>query len=675
MTRNKKHWTGIMLSALPLLTYSNQCMAQNPYLPLWEHVPDGEPRVFEDPDNPGKYRTYIIGSHDTSFNKYCGSDIRMWSAPIDDLTNWRDEGAIFSYDVNNQWDIMFAPDLVEVKQKDGSKVYYLYPHSRGHNRVRMVCKGTRPDGPFTPINLNETGTEVLPGSILDFDPSVYIENINDPKDPDYAIGFRAYGYWGFQHSSAAQLDPKTMYSLRPGTELIKYSLPACDAQGNVRDPKGTTYPICEEQKLTDFGFFEASSIRKVGNKYVMIYSGYSGKEYGLSNTNSTLRYAYGDTPLGPWRNGGVLVDSRGVVPNEDGSKLVTTNAAHNTHGSLQEINGQWYVFYHRPPRGFGFARQSMVAPVTIQYDSKSVDDGGKVVIRAYDPYNKKGIWTAKANNKMEYTGAEVTSEGFQIYGLNPYQYYSAGIACYMSNNQAMQDAWDVWNNHMPVNMNRGDIVGFKYFGFGGLSKALKGLQPFEGTKKGNGTQLNVFVKPSTNKGFKLKVMMDGPWSNKTWNGQILGTIEIPAGSANEIKKLKLDVSSMVDGIGKKHAIYLIAEGEEKELCELEGIGFTKRGENMECPVSPSISIKLNGRELKVPTLPTRMTNENGILSYNDYDVIASLQNGDRKAPVITASSNNKDVQIEILQPKTMQDKAFVKCTYQGISKNYTIHIK
>lgn len=24
----------------------------NPYLPLWEHLPDGEPRVFEDPDNP-----------------------------------------------------------------------------------------------------------------------------------------------------------------------------------------------------------------------------------------------------------------------------------------------------------------------------------------------------------------------------------------------------------------------------------------------------------------------------------------------------------------------------------------------------------------------------------------------------------------------------------------------
>ena len=38
--------------------------AQNPYLPLWEHVPDGEPRVFEDPDNPGKLRAYITEKPD-----------------------------------------------------------------------------------------------------------------------------------------------------------------------------------------------------------------------------------------------------------------------------------------------------------------------------------------------------------------------------------------------------------------------------------------------------------------------------------------------------------------------------------------------------------------------------------------------------------------------------------
>ena len=186
--------------------------AGNPYLPLWEHLPDGEPRVFEDPDNPGKYRAYIIGSHDLRMNSYCGPDIRMWSAPVEDLSSWRDEGPIFTYPIEGQWDVMYAPDLVEVRRRDGKKEYYLYPHSRGRNREAMVTKSDRPDGPFKPINLNADGTKTLPGSILGFDPSIYVEQITDPKDPDYEIGFRAYGYWGFQRSSAAQLDPNTMYS-------------------------------------------------------------------------------------------------------------------------------------------------------------------------------------------------------------------------------------------------------------------------------------------------------------------------------------------------------------------------------------------------------------------------------------------------------------------------------
>jgi hypothetical protein len=76
--------------------------AGNPYLPLWEHLPDGEPRVFEDPDKPGKYRIYIIGSHDVRFKSYCGPDIRAWSAPVEDLSNWRDEGPIFTYPIGGQ---------------------------------------------------------------------------------------------------------------------------------------------------------------------------------------------------------------------------------------------------------------------------------------------------------------------------------------------------------------------------------------------------------------------------------------------------------------------------------------------------------------------------------------------------------------------------------------------
>ena len=111
-----------------------------------------------------------------------------------------------------------------------------------------------------------------------------------------------------------------MYSVRPGTELIPYFMPAGTPQGGIRDPEGTEYPcLFEGQDPKAFNFFEASSIRKVGNKYVTIYSGYSGPDYGLGNSNSTLRYAYGDTPLGPWKSGGVLVDSRAPVLNQDGS--------------------------------------------------------------------------------------------------------------------------------------------------------------------------------------------------------------------------------------------------------------------------------------------------------------------------------------------------------------------
>ena len=99
--------------------------AGNPYLPLWEHLPDGEPRVFEDPDNPGKFRAYIIGSHDLRFTSYCGPDIRVWSAPVEDLSQWRDEGPVFTYEIEGKWDVMYAPDLsVEAfgSQKDENGV-------------------------------------------------------------------------------------------------------------------------------------------------------------------------------------------------------------------------------------------------------------------------------------------------------------------------------------------------------------------------------------------------------------------------------------------------------------------------------------------------------------------------------------------------------------------------
>ena len=50
----------------------------NPYMPLWEHIPDGEPYVFEDPDQPGKPRVYVYGSHDDLIDAYCGREQVVW---------------------------------------------------------------------------------------------------------------------------------------------------------------------------------------------------------------------------------------------------------------------------------------------------------------------------------------------------------------------------------------------------------------------------------------------------------------------------------------------------------------------------------------------------------------------------------------------------------------------
>lgn len=665
--------------------------AQNPYLPLWEHLPDGEPRVFEDPDQPGKYRAYIIGSHDVTYTAYCGPDIRMWSAPVEDLSQWRDEGPIFTWFVNGQWDTMFAPDLVETIDKaTGKKTYWLYPHSRGWGRIPMVCKGDRPNGPFTPVNLTEDGTRCVEGSLIDFDPSVFIETITNKKDKDFDKGYRAYVFYGFQHSTACELDQNTMYSKREGTELIDPFIPASSADGRLLDKAGSEYKaLYKGQNPLDFNFFEASSIRQVGNKYVMVFSGYSGKEYGLGNTNSALRYAYGDSPLGPWRAGGVLVDSRGVVLNEDGSKLITTNAAHNTHGSLQEINGQWYVFYHRPPRGFGNARQAMVAPVKITWDKKPVAKGGKVTITGYDPYVKGNEWVAAASDGNTYTGAEVTSEGFQIFGLPPYKYYSAGLACFMygpNSNNWMQDNHDVWNNSMDLaGIQNGGIIGFKYFGFGGLAQDTKGVKAFAGIQKGDEAKLNINLTSSGKGAFKIHVKLDDPWK-----GEEVGVVNV----SDKFPKGKALTYSVpvpaLEGLTGKHAIYLVVEGPEVQqpeqpqrgqwgrrpqqpqrpegLFDLHGIGFAKSGKGSIPAMVPQVTIKVDGQQLNIPQTPIMSTNANGYTECNHYQLYAPLKVGSK----VEATSNApRGVKIEV--SPVVEGRATVKATYKGKEKIFLIN--
>ena len=652
----------------------------NPYLPLWEHVPDGEPRVFEDPDNPGQFRIYVTGSHDTHFESYCGQDDRQWSAPVEDLSAWRDEGPVFTYRENDRWSTVFAPDLVEVyNYTEGSRKYYLYPHALMY--TPMVCVGDRPDGPFTVLNVKDG--QLAPGSVIGFDPGVLVEPVDDPSDPDYVKGYRAYAAWGIQRSSATELDPDTMYSPRYGNPDFPMWVPSMLTSYLANLPEGESvsddmkqhlqwagisadgkieFPaVAEGEDLDDFQFYEASSFRKVGNKYIYLYSGFSGREYGLEQSNATLRYAYADTPRGPWKSGGVLVDARGPVLSRDGSALETGFGANNTHGSLACINDQWYVFYHRAPRGFGFARQSMVAPVAIEADAAPVAAGGEVRISAFDPY--KGAFTLRAGRNV-YKGAEVTSEGFYIYGLPPYRYYSAGYACYLSNPDSIQDNWDVWDNRMDITgVKAGDILGYKYFGFGGLPEGAPGLPAFEGVKKGNRTVFNLFLAARTAQAFKVGVWVDSPWEDGAVKGVKIGEVSIPAGASADVKRYKVPVGDVVDGLSGKHALYLVAEGPEGEpLCDIMGLGFTRKGQRMEFPVPPAVRISVGGVVLEMPAHPVWTTDLNGLTDCTNYEM--QVPEGASGAIAVKAP---KSVEVSI-----DQDARVVRCTYRGKTKTFTL---
>lgn len=280
----------------------------------------------------------------------------------------------------------------------------------------------------------------------------------------------------------------------------------------------------------------------------------------------------------------------------------------------------------------------------------------------------------KDNQGIEYKGAEVTSEGFHVYGLDPYQYYSAGYACYLSDVGLQQDSWDIWDNHMPItNMKNGTIVGFKYFGFAGLDKDTKGLKAFEGAKKGNKTAFNLFIQPKTTQSFKVAIWLDGPWDNAAWKGKKIGEIVVPANSKQEITKFTIDMAKFVEGLDKKHAIFLVAEGADQEtLFDFIGLGFSSAKKPIERHVAPTVSILVNGKAIEVTATPVRSTNENGIVSYDLYETTVKLPAGSNQIPVVTASASDKAVKMIISQAESSTGTAQVKCDYNGVMKTYNV---
>jgi hypothetical protein len=297
-----------------------QCF--NPYLPSWEYIPDGEPYVFDG-------RVYVYGSHDMAGGfAFCLNDYVCWSAPADDLSDWRYEGVIYKKTADplnpDGRMCLYAPDVT--RGPDGR--YYLYYVLDKASVVSVAVCGS-PAGEYTFHGYVHypDGTRLgeREGDEPQFDPGVLTE------------GGKTYMYTGFCGHGDKSRTGAWATVLAPDMLTV--------TQDPVRVVPGNCYG--EGTGFEGHEYFEAASIRKHGGTYYFIYS---------STPMHELCYATSKHPTKDFKYGGVIVHNGEQYPGG------------NNHGSMVEINGQWTIFYHRMTNGTWFSRQGCAERINIEPD-------------------------------------------------------------------------------------------------------------------------------------------------------------------------------------------------------------------------------------------------------------------------------------------------------------------
>jgi arabinoxylan arabinofuranohydrolase len=301
----------------------------NPYLPSYEYIPDGEPRIFNG-------RLYIFGSHDKFGGKwYCENDYVTWSAPISDLSDWRYEGIIYRKDQDPRPGNLYAPDVIQ--GLDGQ--YYLY-YSKADSSVIGVARADRPAGPYVFYGEVSYPDGRIVGEAksewYQFDPSVLIDN------------GRIWLY-----SGSGQYDQQRRF---------KQKMVGCMVMELEVDMKtvktGPDILLPGSKSWTTDAYFEGASARKIGKLYYLVYPVRNG---------SGLHYAISQYPDRDFELQGRIHSTSDFGIN--GHHFF--NLAYpmgNNHGGLVCINEQWFIFDHRTTNRSQFSRQGIAAPITIEED-------------------------------------------------------------------------------------------------------------------------------------------------------------------------------------------------------------------------------------------------------------------------------------------------------------------
>jgi arabinoxylan arabinofuranohydrolase len=453
----------------------------NPYLPSWEYIPDGEPYVFGD-------RVYVYGSHDRfNGNAYCQNDYVCWSAPAVDLADWRYEGVIYpkTEDPFNPDGHMclYAPDVT--RGPDGR--YYLYYVLDKVSVVSVaVCDAPAGRYKFLGYVRHADGTRLgeRSGDQAQFDPGVLTE------------GSRTCLYTGFcwPHDESRKGAMATVL----GPDMLTI----------VEEPRfvAPSKPYAAGTGFEGHEFFEAPSIRKRGNTYYFIYSSIVFHE---------LCYATSPDPTKGFVFRGVIVSNNdtGIGSYKPAAKPMAYGG--NNHGSIVEIEGEWYIFYHRHTNGTNFSRQGCLERITFREDGSIPQVEMTSCGPNRGPLEGRGEYPAYlACNLLCSSEAAYTC---MAYADNRYPRIS-------------QDGRDGDEEPGYIgNMTDGAVAGFKYFDCRGVAKvAIK----TRGYGKGH---------------FELRTELGGP---------ALGRIEIPD-NTNVWTEHSADIA-VPDGV---HALYFAYVGE------------------------------------------------------------------------------------------------------------------
>ena len=266
--------------------FSGTLFAQNPFIRN-QFTADPSARVFN-----GK--VYVFPSHDIMSpveperQWFSMEDYHVFSS--ENLVDWIDHGVIVTQNkvpwVREDSYSMWAPDAIE---KDG-KYYFYFPAAAkpeytpgGFGSMVGVAIADKPEGPYIPLDKPIAGASGI-------DPCPFID-----KDG------QAYLYWCGRGMWVAKLKPNMV-----------------ELDGEPQQVQG----LPEGGGLREGPFvFERNGI------YYYTYP------WVKNNTTELLYYCIGDNPMGPFRDGGVIMD-------EWPSKCWTN------HHSFIEYKGQWYLFYH-----------------------------------------------------------------------------------------------------------------------------------------------------------------------------------------------------------------------------------------------------------------------------------------------------------------------------------------